>query len=67
MRKKEEDKDILTTLKKHSYCKICGILKLLKLKRTLKVLYHIFMKYNLHDVLRKVPTYYKRKHKNVIN
>jgi len=28
MGKKEEDKDLLTTLKKHSYLKICGIIKL---------------------------------------
>ncbi len=25
------------------------------------------MKYNLHDALRKIVTYYKRKHKNVKN
>jgi len=31
--KNKEDKDLLTTLKKHSYLKICGIPKNLKLKK----------------------------------
>jgi hypothetical protein len=28
MGKNQEDKNLLTTLKEHSYCKICGIIKL---------------------------------------
>jgi hypothetical protein len=50
MGKNKEDKKLLATLEKHSYLKICGILKLSKFKelskliqnfKTLKVLYHI--------------------------
>jgi len=37
MGKNKEDKDLLTTLKKHSYLKICGILKLQNFKELSKI------------------------------
>jgi hypothetical protein len=37
MGKNKEDKDLLTTLKKHSYFKICGILKLQNFKELSKI------------------------------
>ncbi len=37
MGKNKEDKKLLATLKKHSYLKICGILKLSKFKELSKI------------------------------
>jgi hypothetical protein len=37
MGKNKEDKNILTRLKKHSYFKICGIVKLWKFKELSKI------------------------------
>ncbi len=37
MKKKKKDKDLLSTLKKHSNLKICGIVKLKKFKELSKI------------------------------
>jgi hypothetical protein len=34
---KKKDKDLLMTLKKHSYLKICGVVKFLKFKKLSKI------------------------------
>jgi CRISPR/Cas system-associated protein Cas10 (large subunit of type III CRISPR-Cas system) len=38
MGKNQENKDLLTTFKKHSYPKICEILKLYKFKKNYRIL-----------------------------
>jgi patatin-like phospholipase/acyl hydrolase len=53
MVKEKDDNNLLDTLKKHSQFKKCWILKLWNFKFS-KNIYHMYMGYNVHDVLNKV-------------
>jgi hypothetical protein len=70
---KKKKKRPISHIKKTLIPKNMWKLKSLKIQRTFqnfktsKVLYHIWMGYNVHDVWRRIVVYYTRKHKNLKN